>query len=291
MELSMTGYGQGRAAQEGVALTVDIHSLNGRFLDIGLRLPRRLQAWEPQVRKQAQAALVRGKISITVVYAEEDGAQAAPRLNAGRLKQYQQLFRRMAEELLLTEEPGLSHYTGLHDVISLEETDRPEVLGELLLSALTEALDNVQEMRRAEGLNLVRDLQARLGTVRRALGDIEGLAEADGDMEFQRYRDRIGELLGDASVDETRLLQEAAIMADKRDISEECTRLKSHLALFENYLAADDANGKRLGFLVQEMSREANTIGAKSNQIKIRHLVVELKDELEKIREQVQNIL
>ncbi len=289
--LSMTGYGQGRASLEGMELTVDIHSLNGRFLDIGLRLSKRLQAWEPRVRKQVQEALVRGKISISVVYTEENGAQTAPRLNTGRLKQYQQLFRRMAQELGIKEEPGLSHYARLHDVIDLEETDRPDVLSKLLPQALSEALGNVQEMRRMEGINLAQDLQERLGAVRRALGDIEGQAEADNAVQFQRYHDRIQELLKDVPVDEARLLQEAAVMADKRDISEECTRLKSHLALFENYMAAENANGKRLGFLVQEMGRETNTIGAKSNRMQIRHLVVELKDELEKIREQVQNIL
>lgn len=288
---SMTGYGQGRALLEGLELTVDIHSLNGRFLDIGLRLPKGLQAWEPQVRKQVQEVLVRGKISISVVCTKENGSQTEPRLNSGRLKQYQQLFRRMAQELALKEEPGLSHYTRLHDLIDLEETDQADLLGELLPQALSEALGNVQEMRRMEGLNLAQDLQERLGAIRGAMGDIESQAEADNAVQLQGYRDRIGELLKGVPVDEARLLQEAAIMADKRDISEECTRLQSHLALFENYMAAENANGKRLGFLLQEMGREANTIGAKSNRIQIRHLVVELKDELEKIREQVQNVL
>lgn len=288
---SMTGYGQGRALLEGLELTVDIHSLNGRFLDIGLRLPKGLQAWEPQVRKQVQEVLVRGKISISVVCTEENGSQTEPRLNSGRLKQYQQLFRRMAQELALKEEPGLSHYTRLHDLIDLEETDRADLVGELLPQALSEALGNVQEMRRMEGINLAQDLQERLGAIRGAMGDIESQAEADNAVQLQGYRDRIAELLKGVPVDEARLLQEAAIMADKRDISEECTRLQSHLALFENYMAAENANGKRLGFLLQEMGREANTIGAKSNRIQIRHLVVELKDELEKIREQVQNVL
>ena len=288
---SMTGYGQGRASLEGMELTVDIHSLNGRFLDIGLRLPKRLQAWEPQVRRQVQETLVRGKISISVLYAEENGAQPEPRLNSGRLKQYQQLFRRMAQELAIKEEPGLSHYTRLHDVIDLEESDQADLLGKLLPQALGEALSNLQEMRRLEGLNLAQDLNEHRGAVRGALGEIEGQAEADKAAQLQGYRDRIQELLKGVPVDEARLLQEAAIMADKRDISEECTRLKSHLALFDNYMAAENANGKRLGFLLQEMGREANTIGAKSNRIRIRHLVVELKDELEKIREQVQNIL
>ncbi len=288
---SMTGYGQGRASLEGIEVTVDIHSLNGRFLDIELLLPKRLKAWEPQVRKQVRETLVRGKISISVVYAEENGASPEPRLNSGRLKQYQQLFRRMAQELAIKEEPGLSHYTRLHDVIEMEESDRADLLGKLLPQALSEALDNLQEMRRLEGLNLAQDLKEHLGAVRGALGDIEGQAEADKAVQLQGYRDRIQELLKGVPVDEARLLQEAAIMADKRDISEECTRLKSHLALFDNYMAAENTNGKRLGFLLQEMGREANTIGAKSNQIRIRHLVVELKDELEKIREQVQNIL
>ncbi|MEE9466353.1 MAG: YicC/YloC family endoribonuclease [Candidatus Neomarinimicrobiota bacterium] len=289
--LSMTGYGQGRASRDGLALTVEINCLNGRFFDVNLRLPKLLQAFEPQVRKQMQQALVRGKVSVTASYAEEDGALPALTLNEGRLIQYQQLFRRMKEKLELAEEPGLSHYTSLHDIFVGSEIDRGDVMTELFQQALSEALENVRQMRYSEGENLGHDLRERLDQIERVIGNIEHLAEADRSGELQRYSARIQDLLGEIPVDEARLVQEAAILADKRDISEECTRLKSHRALFDQYMEADEPGGKRLSFLVQEMNREANTIGAKSIHIDISHHVVELKDELEKIREQVQNVL
>ncbi len=289
--LSMTGYGQGRASGEGLVLTVEINSLNGRFLDVNLRLPKLLQAFEPQMRKRTQQALVRGKVSVTASYAEEDDALPVLTLNEGRLKQYQQLFRRMKEQLELPEEPGLSHYTNLHDIIVGREIDRSDVMGDLIEQALGEALENVRQMRDAEGDNLAQDLRKRIEVIGRVTKEIELLADSERTTELQRYSARIQELLSETPVDEARLLQEAAILADKRDISEECTRLKSHMDLFGQYMESDEPGGKRLGFLVQEMAREANTIGAKSNQISISHHVVELKDELEKIREQVQNIL
>lgn len=291
MVISMTGYGQSRVTRDGVTLFADIQCLNGRFFDLTTKLPRVMQKWELQVRQAAQEALTRGKVNVTVAVTIEGEAGASIRLNRARLRQYQELFRQIQEELALPEGPSFSHYTAVDDIITVEEVDRDDLLRELLMQTLKEALAGVKEMRQAEGTNLAADLMMRLALVQEETEAIERLAIERRTGDLERYRSRIQELMDGVPVDEGRLLQEAAILADKRDITEECTRLKSHLELFRSYIEDDDDTGKRLGFLLQEMGREVNTLGSKTDHIDISHAVVRIKDELEKIREQVQNVL
>ena len=291
MVISMTGYGHSRVTRDGVTLFTDIQCLNSRFFDLTARLPRVMQKWELQVRQAAQEALPRGKVNVTVAVTIEEEAGASIRLNRARLRQYQELFRQIQEELALPEGPSLSHYTAVDDIITVEEVDRDDLLRELLMQALKEALAGVKEMRQAEGTNLAADLMMRLALVEEETEAIERLATERRAGDLERYRSRIQELMDDVPVDEGRLLQEAAVLADKRDITEECTRLKSHLELFRSYIEDDDDTGKRLGFLLQEMGREVNTLGSKTDHIDISHAVVRIKDELEKTREQVQNVL
>lgn len=291
MVISMTGYGQSRVTRDGVTLFADIQCLNGRFFDLTTKLPRVMQKWELQVRQAAQEALTRGKVNVTVAVTIEGEAGASIRLNRARLRQYQELFRQIQEELALPEGPSFSHYTAVDDIITVEEVDRDDLLRELLMQALKEALAGVKEMRQAEGTNLAADLMIRLALVQEETGAIERLAIERRTGDLERYRSRIQELMNGLPVDEGRLLQEAAVLADKRDITEEYTRLKSHLELFRSYIEDNDDTGKRLGFLLQEMGREVNTLGSKTDHIDISHAVVRIKDELEKIREQVQNVL
>lgn len=289
--LSMTGYGQSQVTREGVTLSTDIHCLNGRYFDLAMRLPRVMQSLEPLVRQKTQEVLSRGKISVTVVLAGENEGSADPRLNTDRLRQYQQLFQEIQDELGLSEGPTFAHYVSLNDIIAEDGVDRTDLLKALLTEGLDTALRDVKKMQRAEGANLGADLLTRITRVRCEAQGIEQQAQQHRSEDLERYRSRIQELVGDVRVDEDRLLQEIAMMAEKRDITEECTRLNSHLDLFGTYMDGNEAAGKRLGFLLQEMGREVNTIGSKSNQIEISHTVVRIKDELEKIREQVQNIL
>ena len=291
MLLSMTGFGQSQVTREGITLSTDIQCLNGRYFDLGVRLPRVMQSLEPLVRQTTQEVISRGKISVTVVLAGKNEAGADHRLDTVRLREYQQLFQEIQDELGLSEGPSFAHYASLNDIILEHEVDRADLLKSLLAEGLDTALREVQAMQRAEGANLGADLLTRLGLVRRETQAIEQRAQQHRSEDLERYRTRIQELVGELTVDEGRLLQEIAMLAEKRDIAEECTRLNSHLDLFESYMDGDEATGKRLGFLLQEMGREVNTIGSKSNQIEISHTVVRMKDELEKIREQVQNIL
>ncbi|MFB0516066.1 MAG: YicC/YloC family endoribonuclease [Candidatus Neomarinimicrobiota bacterium] len=291
MVRSMTGYGQGQVTRGGVTLSVDIQCLNSRFFDLTPRLPKVMQKFEPQVRQEVQQALSRGKVNVTVVLDIAEETEAPIQVNRARLRQYQQVFKQIQEELALTESPSLSHYTAMHDVITVEEFDREDLLLELLLEALREALAKVEEMRAAEGTNLAADLRSRLAQVWEDVRLIENLARERRAGDLERYRSRLQELMDSVPVDEGQLLQEAAVLSEKRDITEECTRLNSHLDLFQAYVEDDEDTGKRLGFLLQEIGREVNTLGAKTDHIDISHLVVRIKDELEKIREQVQNII
>ena len=288
---SMTGYGQSQLTREGVTITTDIHCLNSRFFDMTARLPRAMQKWEPQVRQESQEALRRGKVSVNVILGLEEDGGPPVHVNRSRLQIYKELFKQIQEELELPEGPSLSHYTSLNDVFIMEEPDDDELYQDLLLESLREALSGLNAMREAEGANLAADLRVRIEQIREAVQSIEELAADRRSGDFERYRSRIQELAEGIPLDESRLLQEAAILADKRDIAEECTRLKSHLDLFQTYTEGEKDSGKRLGFLLQEMGREVNTLGAKTDHIDISHTVVLIKDQLEKMREQVQNIL
>ena len=287
----MTGYGRSQVARDGVTLSTDIHCLNGRFFDLTTRLPRVMQRLEPRVRKEIQEALSRGKVNMTVVVSIDEEAATPVRVNRARLRQYRELFQQIQDELGLPDGPTLSHYLRMNDIIAVEEVDRDDLLRELLTRVLGEALTQVEEMRLAEGANRAADLQARVAQVRKVVQTVEELAQERRAGDLERHRSRIQELMEGVPVDEGRLLQEAALLAEKRDITEECTRLRSHLDLFQVYVEDNEDTGKRLGFLLQEMVREVNTLGAKTDHIEISHLVVRIKDELEKIREQVQNIL
>ena len=272
-------------------MATDIHSLNSRYFDLSARLPRTLQRLEPQLRQNVQSALARGKINLAVTVTIDDGAEAPLRINRPRLQQYHDLFMQIKAELSLEEGPSFSQYTGLGDVLTTDEVDRDELLEGLLQESLKEALDQASEMRRKEGAHLATDLESRLDNILAEVDSIEKGAADRRAGDLERLRARIGELVADVALDESRLLQEVALLADKRDISEECIRLRSHMELFRGYMQDEERAGKRLGFLLQEMVREVNTIGSKTDDVEITHAVVRAKDQLEKIREQVQNIL
>ncbi|MCH7497973.1 MAG: YicC family protein [Candidatus Marinimicrobia bacterium] len=287
----MTGYGQSQVSREGVTLTTDIQCLNSRYFDMSARLPRAIQNQEIQLREQLQAALGRGKVNLTVAITLSDNAEPALKLNRARLQQYYDLYRQIQEELGLEQGPSLSHFASVSDIIAVDQVERDDLLKELLGEGLQTALDQVNGMRRKEGANLAADLKARLELIRAEVEAIEAQTAEHRAGDLERLKVRLSELLGKVALDESRLLQEVAMLADKRDIAEECTRLRSHMELFQDYADDDDHTGKRLGFLLQEMGREINTLGSKTDHIDIRHAVVRIKSELEKMREQVLNII
>ena len=289
--LSMTGYGQAESSADGLTIKVEIQSLNSRYFDLSLRASRQFQPHESFIRRRTQEVLSRGKVTVNASVAEEARPAVEPKLDLERLQHYRQLFEAVKKETGLTGEIGLDHYLSQNDIIINGESESDDSVGALLAGTLELALEQTVSMRQSEGANMAKDLQNRLEAVKSQNEAVRELAAASRQEDQSRYKARIDELAAGIPLDEGRLLQEVAILAEKRDIAEECTRLDSHCQLFADYLTSAEATGKRMGFLLQEMGREINTIGSKSNSLDLSHRVVELKDELERMREQVQNII
>lgn len=286
---SMTGYGRGQAVVGGVGLSIEIKTVNHRYADISVRAPRFLMPLEVQAKKQVNAVLKRGKIDVYINQVGGDELRVRPvaqtRLAAAYVEAFQQLREVGAEGgvplALLAAQP---------EVLTLQEVGFADnEVADCLQQALDKALQQVLEMRDAEGRAMDGDIRERLGLLQESLQCIEQRASVVP-VEWQRkLGERLARLQG-VEADPQRLAQEVAIVADRCDISEEVVRFNSHLQQFEQLLGQDEPIGRQLDFLVQELNREANTIGSKSNDATLTRYVVALKSELEKIREQVQNI-
>ncbi|MCL5807908.1 MAG: YicC family protein [Deltaproteobacteria bacterium] len=290
---SMTGYGRAEAILSGRKFVVEMKSVNHRYLEISLRLPGVLLSLDTEIKKRIGEQFSRGRIEATV-RVESDGITE----NNGRLtlnlplaRNYHALLCQLKEELRLEEEISLAMLTGFRDVfVPTESFQDPTVLWEGLAKLLDEAMRTLAEMRAREGESLQRDLTQRLSLIACFLEAIAGRSPQVVCEYQRRLGDRIRELTGDLVIDESRLLQEVAIMAEKSDITEEIVRFRSHIEQFTDLLTVGDGAGRKIDFLIQEMGREVNTIGAKSGDAEISRNVIEIKSELAKLREQVQNI-
>jgi len=289
---SMTGFGRAETCWLGKKLIVEVKSLNHRYLEINLRTPPLLSAFEWEIKKRIATLFSRGKIEVVI---RIDGNSSCLRssgveLNMTLLKSYYELLCRIKEELNLEEKITLGHLMAFRDVFTPCEEPDVETMNSLLFSALEEATRGLTEMREKEGESLAQMLMERMGEVARIVSDIEKRGPQALKSYQSRLRERIRELLAGSMIDENRLIQEVAIMAEKTDIMEEIVRLRSHMEQFLALLHCGEAVGRKMDFLIQEMGREVNTIGAKSSDLEISRAVIELKSELTKIREQVQNI-
>ena len=293
MVRSMTGYGHAEAILDGQKYTVEIKSLNHRFLEISLRLPASLSALEMEIKKKIGEPLLRGKIDVSirrdVQSSAENGQYLA--LNLPLAQNYFNLLMQLKQSLNLQDEIRLEMIAGQKDVFKMAESPQDDTaLWQGLATVLEEALAGMMEMRRREGEILSRDLSARLDLMAQLLSRIEAKAPQVV-LEYQkRLTDRVRELTSGLVVDEGRLSQEVAVFAEKSDITEEIVRLRSHLGQFLEMLDSEEAIGRKVDFLIQEMNREVNTIGAKSSDADISKQVIEIKSELAKLREQVQNL-
>ncbi|AJE03700.1 YicC/YloC family endoribonuclease [Geobacter pickeringii] len=289
---SMTGYGKGVVETERGRTTVEIRSVNHRYGEITVKVPRTLLAFENEVRKTVGDRLKRGKIDVFVQREETVGGANLPMVNLPLAKAYRDVFEQMREELGLFSEPvTLPLILSQRDIMvaSNEEVDE-ESLREELGRAVSGAVDALEAMRRREGETLLVDLLARRQSLSGLIERVAERAPAVVTEYAVRLRERLSQLLSGNSLDEARLAQEVAVMADRGDITEELVRFRSHLAQFDETVALAEPVGRKLDFLMQELNREVNTIGSKANDAGIAAVVVELKAELEKIREQVQNI-
>lgn len=293
MTKSMTGYGKAEGILSGRKIIVEMKSVNHRFLEISLRLPQMLLPLESEIKKRITEQFSRGKIDV-VVRANGDGNSADEErftLNMPLVRNYYALLCQLKEELNIAQDISLATLTGLRDIFVPVETEQsPADLWEGFSAILDEAIKNFSAMREKEGESLGRDLRDRLKMISGFLNKIDSRAPVVV-AEFQkRLTQRVRELTAEVALDESRLLQEVAIMAERSDITEEIVRLRSHIEQFSEMLTGENAAGRKIDFLLQEMGREINTIGSKSGDVEISRFVVEIKSELAKLREQVQNI-
>ena len=288
---SMTGYGRGMASKEGRELTIELKSVNNRFLDIGMKLPRQLSFLEDSLRKLLNDALSRGHVDVFVNYRNLRSDAKTVRVDEALLKAYLASARESAQDLGLTDDLTLSRALTLPDVTTILPADEDQqALADLGREAMTMAIENLKAMRLKEGERLKLDLSARMDAMTGFAAAIEKRAPAVAKEYRTKLTARIEEMLGETEVDRSRLATEVAIFADRAAIDEEIVRLNTHLIHFRELLAAGEPVGRKMDFLVQEMNRECNTIGSKANDAELTSIVLLCKAEIEKLREQIQNI-
>lgn len=287
---SMTGFGKASAAGDGRSLDLEFKSVNSRYLDINIRMPKSLMALEERIKKQLGAGIARGKVDVFLTYRNFNAQDLEVRVNDGTARKYVEALRGITRELGIVDDIASSFLLELDNVIMLEEkTEDLDAVWALISGVLAQAMATHEAMRCAEGENLKRDLLDKRTAILRALDGIRPLAESV----TQRYREKLTERLGQldqALVTDDRIAQEVALFADRASIDEEITRLGSHMEQFRDLLDAAEPVGRQLDFLAQEMNREANTMASKSPDLEVTGLVLDIKNNVEKIREQIQNI-
>ena len=288
---SMTGYGRCVEMLNGREFTVEIRSVNNRYLDCSVRLPRILSFGEDAVKQAVKASVSRGKVDVFITVRSEAGDEVQVSINKTVLEGYLNAMRQMVNEFGVADDISVSTVSRLPDVFVVEkpQVDEEQLLADLL-SVVGKALANYDAMRTAEGEALDRDLRSRGETI---LGLVSQVEAGNGQTVIDyrtRLEAKLREVLENTSIDESRILTEAAIFADKVAVNEETVRLRSHLKQMNTMLTTGGAVGRKLDFLLQEMNREANTIGSKCTDVNLARIVVDIKAELEKIREQTQNI-
>ena len=288
---SMTGYGRAVETVNGREFTVELRSVNNRYLDCSVRLPRTLSFAEDAVKQAVKASVSRGKVDVFISLHSEAGEDVKITLNEAVLKGYLAAMQQMVSEHNVTDDISVSTLSRLPEMFNIEkpEVDEEQLLADLMC-VVTKALEGYDAMRCTEGQALDRDLRSRGQTILELVALVEqGNAQTVVDYRT-RLEAKLKEVLANTAIDESRILTEAAIFADKVAVDEETVRLRSHLEQMNTMLTAGGAVGRKLDFLLQEMNREANTIGSKCTDVKLAKIVVDIKAELEKIREQTQNI-
>ena len=290
MPQSMTGYGRCTLAQDGREVTIELKSVNHRFLDLAFRMPRSFAFLENDMRAHISNKLARGHVDIFVTYKNSRDDARKVTLDSALLGAYLTTLRQGGIDHMLDDNLRLRDVLSMQDVLTVEEADEDQqALSVLALSALDTALDSLCAMRRREGEAMRGDVETRLDTLERTAHAIDERAPQWLEEYRQRLRARIEEIC-QMQLDEARLTQEVALAADKAAVDEETVRLRSHIAQMRDLLKQSEPAGRKLDFLVQEMNREVNTTGSKSSDLILTGMVVDAKAELEKIREQIQNI-
>ena len=288
---SMTGYGRAVETVNGREFTVELRSVNNRYLDCSVRLPRILSFAEDAVKQAVKASVSRGKVDVFISVRSESGDEVQVSLNKGVVEGYLAAMRQMVADYGISDDISVSTLSRMNDVFILEkpQVDEEQLMQDLM-SVVEKALSGYDAMRCTEGQALDKDLRSRGEPILALVSKVEeGNGKTVADYRA-RLEAKLREVLENTAIDESRILTEAAIFADKVAVDEETVRLRSHLKQMNDMLTAGGAVGRKLDFLLQEMNREANTIGSKCTDVALARIVVDIKAELEKIREQTQNI-
>ena len=288
----MTGYGKSKKTFDNYEIDIEIRSLNNRYLDTIIRLPKNIDFLEQCIKEEIKKKIFRGKVTINIVL---NGLGANEfeniKLNEDALNHYYNLMNEIKNTLNLNQEISLEHILQFKDLMQpTDEKMDDETLQKNLLIVVNEAVDSLIEMRRNEANNIIIDINKRIKIIASNTEKIKKIANDNPKQEYDKLAERVHNLLNGKAIDEYRLEMELAILSDRVDVTEECTRLNSHIQQFDSILKTKKEVGKSLTFILQEMHREINTIGSKTTNVEVSHLAITIKEEIEKLREQVQNL-
>ena len=287
---SMTGYGKASLIEKQREYQIEIKSVNHRYLDISVKMPKILSYLEEEVKKEIATKIKRGKIDVFITFQDNSSEGKEIKINTEIAKIYIQELKQLAEKEKISSNIEVTEISKLPDVLTIQNKQEDETIKEELLETVNKATEKLMQMRESEGNKIAEDLLERIKYIKEKIKEISSLSTGLIEEYIVKLEERIKELLKTQEIDKTRLAQEVVIYADKCSIEEEVTRLKSHISQFEKFLYSEDVIGKKLDFIIQEMNRETNTIGSKANNLEIINGVIDIKTELENIREQIQNI-
>ncbi len=288
---SMTGFGRGIYENEGREYLVEIKSVNNRYNDINIKIPRSLMYLEENIKKIILNNISRGKIDVFITFNNNSDLGKNIKLNTDLAKKYIDELKKLTKETDIIDNINIIDISKFPDVMNIKiEEDSEEIIKHELTVALNKALESLIDMRQKEGMKIKHDLENRINIVSKKIIEISNISSGLVEEYIVKLETRIKELLKTDIVDESRLAQEVVIYSDKCSVEEEITRLNSHVSQFLSLINENMAIGKKLDFLTQEMNRETNTIGSKANNLEITNLVVDIKTELENVREQIQNV-
>lgn len=290
MIISMTGYGNAEFERDGVSYSAEIKSFNSKFLEISIKLPRVHSQRENEIRDLVRKYINRGKIIISANLERTAGANLPIDIDEESIQYLNQLFKKIKKVTKSKEKIKLEHFLKFSEIFQHKDEEISEIEFQNLYECIDLAIQKLMEMKSQEGKELEKDLLNRIDLIEKNVFEIEKIWRDRAGIEFQRLKEKAQKLLDDKEVNQERLELELALLLDKMDITEECVRLKSHIKFFKESINKNEPSGRRLSFLAQELLREANTISSKSNSAEISQLVVLIKEEIEKIKEQIQNI-
>jgi len=291
MILSMTGYGKGTASNGKWQSDVEVKSINGRYLEVFLKYPPILANKEYELRELIKSKIRRGKLNLSIQIKKDGFEDEAVSLDESRLKNYIALIKKIKKSAKITDKIKLDHILMSRDIFSASVEDISEKDFEVIKKSILSSLNSLMQMKKNEGSELEKDLKKRVKSIEKYLDQIEKDAQPSVGEHFTKYKEKVKNLLEDNSnINNDRLETELAMMAERADITEECVRLRSHIKFLLSSVDKEEDPGRKLNFLCQEMNREANTISAKTLSTAITHNSVHIKEEIERIREQIQNI-